>query len=111
DRSADHVGMIVADDAKGEEDAIRTAHASYRTAGTEQRPIQRIVETPFFVPSHHSCMLQIADVAAWWCARALRLEGRNILYGLTGVPEWARLRQRLDVNPANGQIVGFKIFP
>jgi hypothetical protein len=107
----DQVGMVVADDAKGQEDTIRQAHARYRTAGTGWQTIQHVVETPFFVPSHYSCMLQIADVAAWWCSRSLRTHGRAIAAGASVSPEWDRLRQHLHVNPANGQIVGFKVFP
>ncbi|HEY5373642.1 MAG TPA: DUF3800 domain-containing protein [Polyangiaceae bacterium] len=110
DQRQDKVGMIVADEAKGQEETIREAHARYRSGGTGWQSIQHLVETAFFVPSHYSCMLQIADVAAWWCNRSLRLSGRNIW--APGVsPEWDRLRERLPVNPANGQIVGLKIFP
>jgi hypothetical protein len=109
-RQNDQVGLIVADDAKGQEDAIRRAHAQYRQGGTSQQTIAHVVETPFFVPSHYSVMLQIADVAAWWCARALRTDGRQIAWGPTTVPQWGRLRQHIDVAPS-GQLVGFKVFP
>jgi hypothetical protein len=56
-------------------------------------------------------MLQIIDVATWWCTRTLRTAPhRNIAFGPTAVAEWAMLRQRLDAAPPGG-IVGFKIFP
>ncbi len=111
DQRDDKVGLVVADDAKGQEETIRQAHARYRSGGTGWQTINHVVETPFFVPSHYSCMLQIADVAAWWCGRSLRTHGRNIAAGQSVSPQWDRLRQRLAVNPANGQIVGFKVFP
>jgi hypothetical protein len=109
----DRVGMIVADEAKGEEDAIRRAHAGYRTGGTSWQAINHVVETPFFVPSHYSCMLQIVDVAAWWCAHALRTHGRTIGSGASVSPQWDRLRQRLYSNPITGRPDGYglKIFP
>jgi Protein of unknown function (DUF3800) len=110
-RQGDRVGMVVADEAKGQEDTIRAAHASYRASGTSQQSIHYVVETPFFVPSHYSVMLQLIDVATWWCTRTLRTApSRDIVTGSTTVAEWGRLRQWLDVAPS-GQIVGFKIFP
>ena len=110
-RQVDQVGIVIADEAKGQEDTIRQAHASYRASGTSQQNIDHVVETPFFVPSHYSVMLQIIDVATWWCTRTLRTApSRYIAIGPTAVVEWGRLRQWLDVAPS-GQIVGFKIFP
>ena len=105
-RQQDRVGIIVSDDQKGEERIIRTAHEAYRRSGTSQQAIDFVVETPFFVPSHNSWMIQIVDVATFWCNRWLKNRP-------AGAPnEWVRLDPYLDRSPSgdpNGY--GFKFFP
>jgi hypothetical protein len=102
----DQVGMIVSDDQKGEERTIRAAHEAYRRGGTSQQPIHNVIETPFFVPSHNSWMIQIVDVATFWCNRWLKNH--------PGPPprEWTRLEPHLDrsaTGDPNGY--GYKLFP
>jgi hypothetical protein len=105
-RQTDKVGMIVSDEQKGEEKTIRAAHESYRRRGTSQLRIDYVIETPFFVPSHNSWMIQIVDVATFWCNRYLRTRAAG---GATPAP-WVRLEPYLDRSPT-GQVVGLKIFP
>jgi hypothetical protein len=106
-RRSDKVGMIVSDDQKGEEKTIRDAHESYRRQGTSQAKIDAVIETPFFVPSHRSWMIQIIDVATFWCNRALKDKR-------AGKPEpvpWTRLKAHLDEIGVPPRRVGLKIFP
>lgn len=100
------VGMIVSDDQKGEEKIIRDAHESYRRGGTSQARIDRVIETPFFVPSHRSWMIQVIDVAAFWCNRWLKARAA----GRPTPPEWTRLEPHLRRLPSN-RLVGLKVFP
>lgn len=100
------VGVIVSDDQKGSEDAIRQAHATYRTRGTGYAVIEHVIETPFFAPSHWSRMLQIIDVATWFVNRYLR----NNAKGLAGFPGGERITPHLDGYP-NYQGRGWKIVP
>jgi hypothetical protein len=105
-RRDSEVGVIVSDEQKGEEDTIRRAHSSYRKGGTGYTVASKVIETPFFAPSHWSRMLQIVDVATWLCARMLREKQRS-----KAIPtQWSRVERRLDGYPAhNGR--GLKIFP
>jgi hypothetical protein len=100
------LGMVVSDDQKGQEETIRAAHSELRKKGSTYSQIDRIVETPFFAPSHASCMLQIADVCAYQCNRLLRAERA----GLPVPGEWMRLVPHIDHIPGRGY-VGFKSFP
>jgi hypothetical protein len=102
----DQVGMIVSDDQKGEERVIRAAHEAYRRRGTSQQRIDNVIETPFFVPSHNSWMIQIVDVAAFWCNRWLKNRPA------AAPAPWARFEPYLDRSPS-GQVNGYglKIFP
>jgi hypothetical protein len=105
-RREDQLGMIVSDDQKGAEDTIRKAHSEYRKHGTGYAVLDHIIETPFFAPSHWSRMLQVIDVAAWFCNRQLRQQrlGRDL------PPEWERVERRLDLYP-NYEGSGLKVFP
>lgn len=105
-RQQDSVGMIVSDDQKGEEKIIRAAQEAYRRTGTSQQRIDHVVETPFFVPSHNSWMIQIVDVATFWCNRWLKTRPA------APPPEWVRLEPYLD-RSASGHPGGYgiKIFP
>jgi hypothetical protein len=100
------VGMIVSDDQKGAEDSVRKEHARYREQGTGFAKIEHVIETPYFVPSHWSRMLQIVDVATWYINRGLR----NDRAGRPTPPENERLRRRLDGYP-NYEGRGFKMVP
>ena len=100
------VGVIVSDDQKDSEDTIRRAHSRYRTRGTGFARIEHVIETPFFVPSHWSRMIQIVDVATWYVNRDLR----NQLKGLPPMPEVKRLEVHLDGYP-NYIGRGFKQVP
>ncbi len=108
-RSEDLRGMIVSDDQKGQEQAVRTAHGRYRRQGSDYSAISQIVETPFFAPSHASCMLQIVDVAAYYCNRWLRARSA----GKNDPPAWTRVAARLDtVTPWTERYpAGLKFFP
>jgi hypothetical protein len=100
------VGMIVSDDQKGSEDAIRQAHSKFRRKGTWYARIEHVIETPFFAPSHWSRMLQIVDVATWYINRGLR----NDKKGQPPPPETQRLEPHLDGYP-NYMGRGFKVVP
>lgn len=94
----EEVGLIVSDDQKGSEDTIRRAHARYRRHGTGYAKIEHVIETPFFVPSHWSRMLQIVDVATWFVNRHLRNQAKGlpspagaerVTHHLDGYPDYA----------------------
>lgn len=99
------VGVIVSDEQKGEEDTIRKAHSKFRKEGTPHS-INCVVETPFFVPSHWSRMIQIIDVCTWLCAKMLRAKKAG-----EPIPtQWNRVEPHLDGHPyPNGY--GLKVFP
>jgi hypothetical protein len=100
------VGLIVSDDQKGSEDAMRVAHSRYRRTGTGFAVIEHVIETPFFAPSHWSRMLQMVDVAAWLINRHLR----DMRANRTPPPEASRLMPHVDGYPHyNGW--GWKMFP
>jgi hypothetical protein len=100
------VGVIVSDDQKGSEDNIRKAHSGYRKRGTGYALIDRVMETPFFAPSHWSRMLQVIDVATWLLARNLRQHAKN----KPGPSEWARIEPHIRGYPSyRGR--GLKMFP
>jgi hypothetical protein len=106
-RRRQELGIVVADEQKGTEALNRTSHALWRRSGTSAlRRVDRIVETVFFLPSHHSLMLQLADGVAYWCNRAVRAAAA----GTAEPPEWTRLACHLDALDS-GKKVGFKIWP
>jgi hypothetical protein len=94
------VGIIVSDDQKGAEERLRRALSHYRSAGTMWQTIKHIVEAPFFVPSHWSTGIQMVDVAAYWCNRALQATDA----GEAEPAPWTRLKRHLDFQ-------GLKVFP
>lgn len=104
-RQTDKIGIIVSDDQKGQERTIRDAHEMYRRNGTNAMSIDYIAETPFFVPSHHSWMIQLVDGATYWCNRAMKAAAN----GRPEPPEWTSLKTALD--RTRGDTVGFKVFP
>jgi hypothetical protein len=96
-RHSDPVGAIVSDEQKGQENTIRRAHSEYRKGtGTGYTVAHKVIETPFFTPSHWSRMLQIVDVATWICARMLKQQqaGSGVL------PQWTRIETHLDGYPS-----------
>jgi hypothetical protein len=101
------IGIVVGDEQKGAEALSRTDHALWRRSGTSAlKKVDRVLETVFFLPSHYSLMLQMADVVAWWANRAMRLAAK-------GSPEpavWTRLTAHVDTH-ANGKVVGYKVWP
>jgi Protein of unknown function (DUF3800) len=105
-RQGPDIGIIVSDEQKGVEDPIRVAHSRYRRGGTSVQAINHVIETPFFVPSHWSRMLQIVDVVAYWLNRMLKANQA----GQPKPPEAYRLEQHLDGYP-DYMGKGLKIFP
>jgi hypothetical protein len=106
-RRRQELGIVVADEQKGAEALSRVQHASWRRSGTSAlSKVDRVLETVFFLPSHHSLMLQLADGVAYWCHRALRARAA----GKHDPPEWTRLEAHLDTHD-NGKVVGFKVWP
>ncbi|HEY4025236.1 MAG TPA: DUF3800 domain-containing protein [Candidatus Dormibacteraeota bacterium] len=106
-RRRQELGIVVGDEQKGAEALNRTSHALWRRSGTSAlRKVDRIVETVFFLPSHHSLMLQLADGVAYWCNRAMRAAAAR----KEEPPEWTRLSRHLDALD-NGKRVGFKLWP
>jgi len=101
------IGIVVGDEQKGAEALSRSDHALWRRSGTTAlKKVDRVLETVFFLPSHYSLMLQMADVVAWWANRALRLAAR----GDVEPPTWTRLKAMIDMH-ANGKMVGYKVWP
>ena len=76
-QAVDSIGVLVADEQKGSEDAIRKAHSGFQKSGTGYVKTDRVIETPFFVPSHWSLMLQIIDVLTRHVGRVLNADWRN----------------------------------
>jgi len=106
-RRRQELGIVVGDEQKGAEALNRASHALWRRSGTSAlRKVDRIVETVFFLPSHHSLMLQLADGVAYWCNRAIRASAA----GKPVPAEWARLPCHLDTLE-DGKRVGFKVWP
>jgi Protein of unknown function (DUF3800) len=106
-RRRQELGIVVGDEQKGAEALNRTSHALWRRSGTSAlSKVDRIIETVFFLPSHHSLMLQLADGVAYWCNKAVRAAA----VGGPEPPEWTRLAAHLD-KLGNGKVVGFKIWP
>ena len=101
------IGIVVGDEQKGAEALSRADHALWRRSGTSAlKKVDRVLETVFFLPSHYSLMLQMADVVAWWANRAMRDSAK-------GAPEpetWTRLKAKIDMH-ANGKMVGYKVWP
>lgn len=103
----DELGVIVSDEQKGAENVIRSAHSGFRKAGTGYVNIDHVIETPFFIPSHWSRMIQLTDLATWFCARHFRAKNN----GKPLPPEWETcLVPRLDCHPNHGG-KGLKVFP
>jgi len=106
-RRRQELGIVVADEQKGSDALSRTSHASWRRSGTSAlTKVDRILETVFFLPSHHSLMLQLADGVAYWASRAMKASAA----GKPEPPQWVRLKAHLDTH-ANGKVVGFKVWP
>jgi hypothetical protein len=106
-RRQQELGIVVGDEQKGAEALNRASHALWRRSGTSAlNTVDRILETVFFLPSHHSLMLQLADGVAYWCNRAVRASAA----GKPEPAEWSRLSAHLDVL-TNGKRVGFKFWP
>jgi hypothetical protein len=106
-RRQQELGIVVSDEQKGADALNRASHALWRRSGTSAlAKVDRILETVFFLPSHHSLMLQLADGVAYWCNRAMRAEAA----GKPEPPEWTRLAAHLD-RLDDGKCVGFKVWP
>jgi hypothetical protein len=106
-RRRQELGIVVGDEQKGAEALNRASHALWRRSGTSAlSKVDRILETVFFLPSHHSLMLQLADGVAYWCNRAVRAARA----GKPEPPEWTRLSAHLD-RLEDGKVVGFKLWP
>ncbi len=101
-RQEDQVGLVVCDEQKQLEAPTRREHSRYRRTGTGVDVIDRVIETPFFTPSHWSRMLQIVDVVTFYVARHLR--------GTSTGPYWPRIERLLDGYP-HYEGKGLKRFP
>ena len=106
-QAVDSIGVLVADEQKGSEDAIRKAHSGFQKSGTGYVKTDRVIETPFFVPSHWSLMLQIIDVLRWHVGRVLNADWRNE----APPPEVATYIEPLLDGAPNSGGKGYKIFP
>jgi hypothetical protein len=101
------IGIVVGDEQKGAEALSRVDHALWRRSGTSAlKKVDRVLETVFFLPSHYSLMLQMADVVAWWANRSMRLAAK----GAAEPALWTRLKAKIDTH-ANGKMVGYKVWP
>jgi hypothetical protein len=102
----DALGLVVSDQQKELESATRRAHSRYRRDGTRWQKIERVIETPFFTPSHWSRMLQVTDVVTYWAARYVKTRGSTMIFH----GHWDRIEKRLDGYPYyRGK--GLKTFP
>ena len=100
------LGLVVCDEQKELQGSVRKAHARYRRHGTNMQPINNVIETPFFTPSHCSRMLQMIDVVTYWVAKYLRAQ----LDGAPSPKYWNRILPHLDGYPDySGR--GLKVFP
>jgi hypothetical protein len=106
-RRQQELGIVVGDEQKGTEALSRSQHAIWRRSGTSAlNRVDRVIETVFFVPSHHSLMLQLADIVAYWANRAAKSSA-----SLSVVPaQWTRIQRHLDTLN-NGKQVGYKLWP
>ena len=105
-RQDDRLGLVVCDQQKDLESATRRAHSRYRREGTGMQMIERVIETPFFTPSHWSRMLQVTDVMTYWAARYVRARGSRMVFHA----QWERIEVLLDGYPDYvGR--GLKLFP
>jgi hypothetical protein len=89
----DSFGLVVSDQQKEVEAATRRAHSRYRREGTRWQTIERVIETPFFTPSHWSRMLQATDVVTYWAARYVKTRGSSHVFH----PHWDRIDHGLTV--------------
>lgn len=106
-RRQQELGIVVGDEQKGAEALSRTSHATWRRSGTSAlTKVDRVIETVFFVPSHHSLMLQLADVVAYWANRAAKARAAK-----KAIPdEWKRIQVHIDTTD-QGKMVGYKVWP
>lgn len=106
--SEGEVGMIIADEQRGAQDELQQWHTYLRRRGNNYlRKMPRIVDTVTFVPSHRSCMLQVADVVAWWCNR-----WQKALRAGNPIPaQWAKVEPRIRRGPKGVDGYGLKVFP
>jgi hypothetical protein len=98
-------GLVISDDQKGQEAAIRAKHSLYRRQGTSGRRINSILETTVFMPSHESPMLQLVDGVAYWANR--RYKDPLLKSGSASHPRWVRLAKNLD-RDRQDRVVGLK---
>jgi hypothetical protein len=99
-------GLVVCDRQQEVESATRRAHSRYRREGTGWQRIERVIETPFFAPSHWSRMLQATDVMTYWSARYVSLRGSPMVFH----GHWDRIESLLDGYP-DYRGKGLKLFP
>jgi len=93
------LGIIVQDNNSTVASRLTATMRRYHSTGTRWSEIDRIIETPLFVDSHLTSMVQLADL----CAHAVRRfceKGERLL--------WDRIVGRFDVK--GGHLVGIRHF-
>ncbi len=91
---------------KGPDNQIRQLYRIFKKQGTRFQTIHSVWEEPFFVASHYSPGIQLADIAAY---SIYQVFSRDEQYH----PWFTQLLEKLDVNPRTGRIrgSGIKVFP
>ena len=91
---------------KGPDNQIRQLYRIFKRQGTRFQTIHSVWEEPFFVASHYSPGIQLADMAAY---SVYQVFSRAEQYH----PWFTQLIGKLDVNPRTGRILGsgIKVFP
>ena len=91
---------------KGPDVQIRKLYRIIKEQGTHFQTIHNVWEEPFFVESHYSVGIQLADVAAYSVYQVFSRKNPEHLW-------FKRLLGKLDINPFSKRIrgCGIKVFP
>jgi len=93
------LGIIVQDNNPTVASRLTANMRRYHTKGTMWSDIDRIIETPLFVDSHLTSLVQLADLCAYAVRRFCEKSERDL---------WDRIVARFDVK--NGHLVGIRHF-
>jgi hypothetical protein len=93
----DDYALVIADEAEGQNDHRRDLWIFQRQAtwGYRSRQLARIVDTMHFVPSHHSRLVQAADLVAFLYRRRQTHTERDARSERANAALWARVQPRV----------------
>ena len=95
----DHIGLLIQDNNPTVASKLTQLMRKFHKTGTHMRQIDRIVETPLFVDSELTCMVQVADICAYAVRRFID-NGENTLFNI--------IHSRID--RAGAAVVGLRHF-